>query len=556
VPIVAPEKTATGPNLSTTDGETAPASRLLIGLLLSPSFLFGLVFLGRTRGVSPEGSLRWVLFDDAMISMSYARTLAQTGELVWFPGADRVEGITNPLWTLYMALLHLLDLPTNAIVLAVALTGLLCVLAASLVTYHIACALTTSRTLCLSAMVVSSFTYSFMHWSVRGMEVGPVTLATVGAILLAIKVKNGRTKAFVGLCLVLAAGVALRFDFVVVAGVVSIWLVVVMTGLRGKAIYGVGAGVVAATTAIAITAGRYFYYGEIFPNTYTLKVTGVSVGDKLARGFDADVKIVAFLLLVLVGAAAIQLSRSDAFRDRQVMWILLATTAATVAYSTYVGGDAWEFFPNRYVIPGLITGNVVAVVGVGQVLTQRSTSRFLPAVFVAVLTLTTSSAAGYVNWVSSKGLYVNMDHAVSDWATTLRTENITAKDAVLAVMVAGSSQYYSHLPAVDILGKNDPVVANSVPRSAFLPGHDRWDINHTVLGLRPDIVTNLPAVTEDEWTKILALYQPYCLDYLGQDGKSVKGMLVLKGSARVNTNKLRPCVQDRPDKRYGWYLEQ
>lgn len=46
--------------------------------------------------------LRW-LSDDAFISFRYAQHLAEHGELVYNPG-EFVEGYTNFLWTLLMAL--------------------------------------------------------------------------------------------------------------------------------------------------------------------------------------------------------------------------------------------------------------------------------------------------------------------------------------------------------------------------------------------------------------------------------------------------------------------
>jgi arabinofuranosyltransferase len=63
------------------------------------------------------------LIDDAYISMRYARNLAVHGQLVFNLG-ERVEGITNLLWTLILAMPAAVShdaLPTVAIVLALAL---------------------------------------------------------------------------------------------------------------------------------------------------------------------------------------------------------------------------------------------------------------------------------------------------------------------------------------------------------------------------------------------------------------------------------------------------
>ena len=76
---------------------------------------------------------RWVysLFDDAMISMRYARNLADGYGLRWNPGEPAVEGYSNLLWTLVMAGLHLLRLPDRWAALPVAITGIT-ILAASI----------------------------------------------------------------------------------------------------------------------------------------------------------------------------------------------------------------------------------------------------------------------------------------------------------------------------------------------------------------------------------------------------------------------------------------
>ncbi len=64
----------------------------------------------------------WWLVDDAMISMRYGRNLAEGSGLVWNAG-ERVEGYTNLLWTLFMALVHLTPLPDSKTSLVVLLAN-------------------------------------------------------------------------------------------------------------------------------------------------------------------------------------------------------------------------------------------------------------------------------------------------------------------------------------------------------------------------------------------------------------------------------------------------
>ncbi|MBC8330487.1 MAG: hypothetical protein H8E28_00750, partial [Anaerolineae bacterium] len=70
-----------------------------------------------------EGTRYFVLFDDAMISMRYAKNLAQGYGAVWNPGEAPVEGYTNPLWVLWMAFFHLLPISMAKISLAVQISG-------------------------------------------------------------------------------------------------------------------------------------------------------------------------------------------------------------------------------------------------------------------------------------------------------------------------------------------------------------------------------------------------------------------------------------------------
>ena len=44
---------------------------------------------------------------------------------------------------------------------------------------------------------------------------------------------------------------------------------------------------------------------------------------------------------------------------------------------------------------------------------------------------------------------------------------------------------------VDLLGKNDRVVATGPHRGDFVPGHTKWDYAHSIGDLRPDLVVQL-----------------------------------------------------------------
>src|SRR5258708_27193556 len=99
----------------------SPALWLLIG----GYSLYAAIFIFQTSYVI-DGVRYFALYDDEMISMRFAKHLAEGYGLVWNAGGPRVEGYTNPLWTTYMALFHRLPIPAPKISLAIQISGAVC----------------------------------------------------------------------------------------------------------------------------------------------------------------------------------------------------------------------------------------------------------------------------------------------------------------------------------------------------------------------------------------------------------------------------------------------
>src|SRR3954454_21033131 len=87
------------------------------------TLVLGAVFIARS-GCSYQCRTYFSLFDDSMISMTYARNLAEGHGLVWNAAGEHVEGYTNLLWTLWMALIHVTGMPDRLTSLAVMVTGI------------------------------------------------------------------------------------------------------------------------------------------------------------------------------------------------------------------------------------------------------------------------------------------------------------------------------------------------------------------------------------------------------------------------------------------------
>ncbi|MCA9511358.1 MAG: hypothetical protein KC560_11690, partial [Myxococcales bacterium] len=90
-------------------GEGARAASLALAAVLLSQVAIGAHYVARTGLVDRASGARvFVLWDDAMISMRYARNLAAGDGLVWNPGGGAVQGYTNLGLTLAMAGVHAL----------------------------------------------------------------------------------------------------------------------------------------------------------------------------------------------------------------------------------------------------------------------------------------------------------------------------------------------------------------------------------------------------------------------------------------------------------------
>lgn len=531
-------------------GQLASAGRLPVWwrlVALIPGALMGLAMIA-TSTVTYDAKRYFTLVDDALISMSYARTLAQTGEFVWFPGAERVEGITNPLHAATMALPQLLGLPPSGSVLVVSLTGLAWVLAAGFAAGVLAGKLGASPIGQLVASATVSLMWPLLFWSVFGLEVAAVTaLGLIIAALAADLASSNRPGTRLGvICALSVVGVWIRMDFLITAGVVALWCLAIAADatqrrLRTWVLFGSLSGAMALLLVV-----RLWYFGSITPNTYALKMSGTSLFDRLPRALGHVESVWLFLGLLIAGLVV--LWWADLARSVVVMVAGLA--AAQFAYAAYTGGDA--FTPDRFFTPGMVTTTVLAIAAAdvgARALSNKSAGRNSLMTtgltgLVGAVVLAVTSAGGYGTWLREGTALPQIDAYV--FANTMLLAEATAPDAVIAVYGAGST-YWSQRPAVDLLGKNDPVIAQApLRRDSFrIPGHDKWNYEHSIVQLRPDIVAadffrpnsssqaTFPA-TALELESIRQEYETWCIE-----GRLP--VLVRNDTTRVNRSMLQSC---------------
>ena len=514
-------------------------SRLHQRALYAAAAVPGLVFmliLQWQSSANPWGSRRFTLFDDAMISMDYGRTLAKTGELVWFPGAPRVQGFTNPLWTLWMAFVHLIGFDGSSAALIISLTGIVLILASSWIIFDMMLTHSAGNNHVIAVLAAGSlpFLYPLTYWTLRGMEVGALTFFCLLLLRATVNhIRDGRVHIHYSMILPMILGIATRFDFAIFC-FVAVAAILMWGPAYVKVRLVVQYGAIVIGSAAFVCLAQKLYWGSWLPNTYHLKMDGVSPIDRIARGLASSAKTTVLFAIVMV-ALACQL-RSKELHQRVVV-IASAMFVAMAAYAVYIGGDAWEgemlnrFYATILPLVSLIVGlsfstirkritpafislavlvtsigagvtvnpfgfseehfDIVAVVSILSALIIFLIS-FIPrngylagAVIAAVCTIV--SAYPVVQQQKNNDLLLTRTNLrITESVETMR--DTTEAGARIGTIWAGVPAYYSHRPMLDLLGKNDTFIATSAPHGDFFPGHNKWDYDYSIGKLQPDVI--------------------------------------------------------------------
>ena len=345
------------------------ASRVLRIIPAAVSLIASAAFIIRAAS-SINGRRAYLLFDDAAISLNYARSFADGHGLVWVPGQHPVEGYSNLLWTLWMAVLELPHPADRLVGLEVMFSGAV-ILAANvhLITRIARRVAGPSQLVPLLCGLAAAVYYALTSWTLEGMETGLVALLYSGAILIALTAcdpgtpSNRRQRLLLGCGSVLALAALTRDDTLVVAAVVGVF-VFLRSGRRLVSVAITGAPVVLAVLGHLLF--RLAYYGEPLPNTYYLKLGGVPLTSRLGRGLvvlaqNASLQLVVPVVLTV---AFVWL----ATRERRPMpygtGLLLGVLVAQALYVLYAGGDSYDqSYSDRFLVPVVPFLFILAVLG-------------------------------------------------------------------------------------------------------------------------------------------------------------------------------------------------
>jgi len=408
--------------------------------------------------------------DDAFISFRYAANLASGNGLVFNPG-ERVEGYTNFLWTLLMAIPHLMGIDVIRFVQA---AGLLCFVGSLAMSQRLARIITGRDSDATLTILLLASNYSFLCYATGGLETQLqtlliLTIACLGLVDDPLSTRGG------ALLLSGACSLALltRLDSIVL--IIPILLLVLFRTVRannedqaGRLARILALILPAAVSMLLWFAWKFVYYGEVIPNTARVKgadTAAMGMGLRYLFEFVRSYWMAPVLLFTTLQLAVLLKNlKSRALIGSLGLWVV---------YVVVVGGDFMEF---RLLMPALPLLFVVVVASLPQEETK------LKAALVGTLVLGSISHA--VTFHAGAGAIESVPHLqahVLGEEDNWRHVGIVLGEGfgsmnpapVIATTAVGAIPYFSGLPTVDMLGLTDPWVARHGIDVGVRPGHRR-----------------------------------------------------------------------------------
>ncbi len=427
--------------------------------------------------------------DDAFITFRYVQNFLDGNGLV-FNAGEHVEGYTNFLWTLLLALPGALGI--DLIDVAHGL-GLIAGLATLYALYLLSRAVSGGKgafLATLTAVALTASNSSIAYWTISGMET-PLFMLLLVASARAYVVESRESGKFLLTPLLLVLLSLTRPEGMMVYGLTVMHYVATVlirhkSFPRGEVTRLLPMIALYAAPLLLFVGWRLLYYGYPFPNTYYAKA-GLSQ-EYLTAGinyfvFFAKTYMLHGLLLIVPMGVLLWRRRSP-----EITYLILLCTGYTF-YIIIVGGDVLHAF--RFFVPILPLLYLLvqeAVCELTALITNPSAlTRSLPFTTAIILGyLTYANPFDYVRekWMLELGLVSKMT-ATGQWLNTQ-----SASSTVVAASTIGALSYYSGVTLIDMLGLTDETIAHhpQIVEGIQSGWKERKYNNAYLLSRRPDYI--------------------------------------------------------------------
>lgn len=510
-------------------------------------------------GLWSAWSIRW-LCDDAHISFRYAKNLLAGEGLVFNPG-ERVEGYTNFLWTVLLALVGKpWSIPHAALLL-----GPLSYVALVAGVWRLGRSTRGNLAVPLAAVVVAT-SRPFVLFATSGLE---TLFALAWCVWAAVAWQAGRlTRAGV----LFALGAMARPDHLLLA--LGAWLVTLVSSeLPWRSRFVSLARLASPTLALfgVYWLLRWGYYGDFVPNTFRTKSGGGAYWSQglvyLTHGFLASGLVLA-IPPVLLGFFG---SRGDPARRRLVL-LGISVALTHGLYVVRVGGDFMEF---RFLLPTFAFLLVALEASMSHVLSRAAvptSGRWgLAPLLLLVWSVPLHDVRPIAPW--AKRWHLAAEETFYPLETVWPQVRVRGNNAELgeflarevrpalpdirfAIGVIGIIGYTSELALVDTLGLTSRTVASQPLTSRGRPGHEKLATVDSLLAERASFSDGIfwPGHDDD----IRLVFWPYTF-YLVRHDPALQSLAQAKGwqypdpIQRANTFLARPRARSELEAQRDFY---
>ncbi len=488
--------------------------------------------------------------------MRYAWNLANGNGLVWNAG-ERVEGYSNLLMTLVMTVSNLLfDKPFAS--LSIQISGMILLLLLAFLAIKISERLLRADLESYKGLVYALITlgvlgyYPLVYWSLMGMETGLLTLLLLVAALFTLRYIDERNnlQLYLG-----AASLGLAFltrnDSAIFA--ITIFGYLLLTTIKSDDFFNsikpiIPAALIFTAFVIFQLAFRYFYYGQLLPNTYLLKVTGFPIELRIMNGIGFLRPFFRETMLLIFLASLSLITHFNLRRAFLLSFLILA-----ILYQIWNGGDPWRIW--RIISPGVPFIIILATIAVLEIGTSYTIRGKIPKIEVLISRKLSVGRAILMILVILTALFFVNQRFIREIAgfrrpfqvisnrdnvrTALAISDLTTEDSTVGVFWAGAIPYYSERRAIDFLGKSDYYIASLSPDLSgktgwngmlSVPGHNKYDLTYSIQELKPTFIQGYEWGSQD-------LSQWVTMNYQKIDINDVE-LYLLIDSDQVNWSKI------------------
>jgi hypothetical protein len=185
-------------------------------------------------------------------------------------------------------------------------------------------------------------------------------------------------------------------------------------------------------------------------------------------------------------------------RDKNFIAILAIFSFAIInlIYSVYVGGDFVDeiYGGNRFVtvsIPFIIICFVYVFSKICE--TYNISLSVKQLVLIGMILIIAHNKEAYVLYFKKNFPMLKSDIYRAKLGLILG--KYIDKNHLIGVHAAGNIPYFSECRCIDLLGKSDKIIAHSLPKSDFRPGHNKWNYIYSLIFRKPILIA-------DNWGKI------------------------------------------------------